>query len=234
MIWQWRPVTSLTGPRWVGNLIIGVLAMACGALGAAVIEPLTTSGVATPSAGPVSAVQVVAGVLGLDLAAYWIHRVSHRSRFLWCFHAVHHSDPELDASTTLRHHPVEAVIVGLASGLAAMSVGIPAAVIAATATLTFVVQAWAHANLSVLERASTWLGYVIVTPPIHRLHHSPEPAETDSNYGLLFSFWDRIFATYRSRADDEMKFGLASFGGRGEQRPDRLLAQPFRLGLARL
>jgi sterol desaturase/sphingolipid hydroxylase (fatty acid hydroxylase superfamily) len=147
--------------------------------------------------GPPTWVLGVVGVLLMDLGDYLFHRISHRSRVLWLLHAVHHSDQHLDFSTSLRVHPLHAValVVWKLVFLAAMGIPIWAAML--RDALGIAMNLFHHANVAVPNGLDHVLRKLVVTPSIHRIHHSPVRASTDSNFGGLFVFWDKAFGTYR-------------------------------------
>jgi sterol desaturase/sphingolipid hydroxylase (fatty acid hydroxylase superfamily) len=168
---------------------------------------LPTWGVATLPAW----LGVIVSVLILDFVAYASHRISHVTRPLWLLHLVHHSDKRLDGSTALRAHPGE-VLFGSALNAAILALcGIPIWMFAFRATPQIPIAIWHHTNWRLPPRLETALEWVFVTPAMHRLHHSPLEHETNSNYAQTFSFWDRLFGTYRNpRAAEATKdvFGL--------------------------
>ncbi len=155
-----------------------------------------SNGALTSLALPVFA-QFALGFLLLDLFDYGYHRVAHRVRGLWLLHAVHHSDPQLDATTGMRFHPVEVTIEMVLKTALLLGLGLPLWVEGARAVFLNPANLLQHANVAFpawVERRLSWL---LVTPAMHRIHHSPDMRETNSNYGAVFSFWDRLFGTYR-------------------------------------
>lgn len=174
-------------------------------------------------------VQLVIGVPALDALSYALHRAFHASPILWRFHALHHSDPELDVSTTVRHHPGEALLMGFAVGVLATAVGLSPFVIGFYASLNLVVQFFAHANVGLPIRLANALAWLVVTPNLHRVHHSRHPADLATNYGLAFSVWDRLLGTYRSEPEYEtaIEFGIDRLREQYFQRLDRMLWLPF-------
>jgi sterol desaturase/sphingolipid hydroxylase (fatty acid hydroxylase superfamily) len=160
--------------------------------------------------------------------SYITHRISHRVGLLWRLHAVHHSDPEVDVTTTLRHHPLEQFVLGLMSGSVIVAAGFSPLELAAFSWLAIAVQLVAHGNLAIPPRLEAVLRRVVVTPDFHRLHHSRLRHETDGNYGTVFPFWDLLLGTahYRSPQErDSLEFGLEAFRSAKSQQPQRMLAQ---------
>ena len=162
-------------------------------------------------------------ILVRSLTSYWLHRLSHRLPLLWRIHRVHHCDVAVDLSTGFRNHPFEALVVAACMIATAVLVGfapVPLAVYEATA-LAFSV--WSHANV----RLPLWLEPLVrtlfVTPDMHHVHHSAVRQETDSNYGDLFSFWDRLFGSHRSL--DRTALRGVRFGLEDNEHPASLLRQ---------
>lgn len=170
--------------------------------------------------------------LMLDVLNYALHRAMHEVPLLWKLHALHHSDVSLDVSSTVRHHPLEAIVTAIVMGAAGAVVGCAAYEVAVYAILETVVQLVAHADVRLprpLERAAR---AIVVTPNFHRLHHSSEKIETDSNYGQVLAIWDKLFGTSRGFADDKhrpIEFGLKAFRDDRSQRLDQLLLLPARI-----
>jgi sterol desaturase/sphingolipid hydroxylase (fatty acid hydroxylase superfamily) len=154
---------------------------------------------------------VAVTVLGRSFAGYALHFVMHKTPLLWRVHRVHHSDTHLDVSTALRSHPVEAVLLIAVTASAAVALGMNPVVLAVYEMVEAAVHVATHANLRLPERLDRALRWLVVTPNMHCLHHSAYHRETDSNYGTVFSIWDRLFGTYSSapRAGyDAMQIGL--------------------------
>jgi len=129
------------------------------------------------------------------LARYWAHRWLHRNSLLWRIHRVHHADTAVDVSTSLRNHPLELIVTVPVSVCVILAMGAPVSVVAAEQTILLAATIWEHADISLPPRLDQALSAVIFTPRLHRFHHSPERAIHDSNFGTLFSFWDRLFGT---------------------------------------
>ena len=174
---------------------------------------------------------IVVSMLALDLAIYLQHVMFHAVPALWRLHRMHHADLEFDATTGLRFHPVEILL----------SMGVKLAVVAAlgppaVAVLLFeiVLNASAlfnHANIHLPGRVDRVLRWIIVTPDMHRVHHSIVPAETNSNFGFNLPWWDRLLGTYRSQpaaGHIGMTIGIEQFRTRRDLWLDRMLVQPLK------
>src|SRR5262245_24045216 len=177
--------------RWVGNLSLclvsnGVLLLpALTPLAAAFLSEFAQSGLLDSLEVP-GEMRVIIAIVGLDALAYAQHRALHQVDVLWRFHMVHHSDPEIDVTTTFRHHPIEAIFNGVVVGGVVLVIGFSPAEIVAYTWVSFVVELLAHANLALPPRLSAMLGRLIVTPEFHQIHHSRENAEANANFGQAF------------------------------------------------
>jgi sterol desaturase/sphingolipid hydroxylase (fatty acid hydroxylase superfamily) len=172
---------------------------------------------------------LVLGFIALDFGDYLFHRISHEKKWLWVMHAVHHSEPQLDITTHLRQHPAHLVIaVGWRLAVIA-AFGVPFwLVLMRDAAIVLFVE-WQHSNVRVPQRLDRWLQTVIVTPGMHRIHHSPIPEETDSNYGGFLSLWDRLLGTYRAeKLPSRMPFGLRQLAPARFQSLTGMLMTPLR------
>jgi sterol desaturase/sphingolipid hydroxylase (fatty acid hydroxylase superfamily) len=173
----------------------------------------------------------VIAVLALDLTHYGTHRILHSVPCLWRVHEVHHSDPDYDVSTAARFHPLEVVAVqGVYLGVVALLAPPPAAVFAAE-LLTVALNLFAHANVSVPPGTEKLLRRVIITPGLHRIHHSEVVAEQSHNLGQTFPWWDRLFGTYLAQpAAGEEGIVTGITGLRNDQSLGFgfMLAEPFR------
>jgi sterol desaturase/sphingolipid hydroxylase (fatty acid hydroxylase superfamily) len=156
-----------------------------------------------------SPASLLLGVLLLDLLFYALHRLEHASDFLWRLHMVHHSDIDVDVTTAVRHHPGESLVNCLALGTLTVLSGIPPATIALYGSLALAAQMLQHANLAWPDRAEHFASLLIITPGLHRRHHSEEHRVSNTNFGLVFSLWDRLFRTLDSRSS------VAGFGVQG-------------------
>lgn len=169
------------------------------------------------------AVVAVVTVLARSLSTYAVHRLSHAAPLLWRVHRVHHADAGVDLSTGLRNHPAELAIVAPMLAGVTVLLGLDAGVLLIYEAVALPFALWSHANLRLppgLDRRLRWL---LVTPAMHHVHHSAVRAEADSNYGDVFSGWDRLFGTYRVLDHDALD--AARFGLQGEDAPAHLARQ---------
>ena len=157
-------------------------------------------------------------LLALDLATYLQHVMFHAVPLLWRLHRVHHADPDFDVTTGARFHPIEIVLSMLVKLGAIAVLGAPAAAVLAFEILLNACAMFNHANVWLPARIDRSLRRVIVTPDMHRIHHSMVTAEANSNYGFNLACWDRLFGTYRaeaSLAQDRMAIGVEGITGEG-------------------
>lgn len=170
-------------------------------------------------------------VVLLDFAIWAQHRLFHAVPLLWRLHRVHHADTEFDVTTGLRFHPVEILLSMLIKVAVVVALGVPAVAVLLFEVLLNAASMFSHGNVRLPPRLDDALRRVIVTPDMHRVHHSARREETDSNFGFCLSVWDRVFGTYRPEplgGQERFTIGLAEFRDLAEQRLDRLLTQPFR------
>jgi sterol desaturase/sphingolipid hydroxylase (fatty acid hydroxylase superfamily) len=145
----------------------------------------------------------------LDLiSAYLVHYVEHKVKFLWRFHLIHHSDTWVDTTTANRHHPGESVLRFVFTALAVVVVGAPMWLVFLYQSLSVVLSQFNHANISLPVALDRWLSYIIVSPDMHKVHHHYEMPHTDSNYGNIFSIWDRLFGTFSTLKREEIVYGI--------------------------
>lgn len=170
----------------------------------------------------------IVAVLLLDFWTYWWHWMNHRIPFLWRFHRMHHSDPLMDVTTANRFHLGEIFMSSvLRIGLIAL-IGIRLWELVLYEIFLFAVVQFHHANIDLPERLDRWLRYLIPTPAMHKIHHSRNPPETDSNYSSLLSVWDRIFGSFRLRENSrEIQFGLDGWDAPEHQQVSGLLKTPL-------
>ncbi len=145
--------------------------------------------------------ELVAVFLTFDLWMYLWHRMNHRIHFLWRFHRAHHIDPEMDTTTAIRFHPGELILSYAANFIVIVLLGIDLSLLAFYLAAFQINILFHHSNIGIPEKYDRVLRAIIVTPNMHRVHHSIIQSETDSNYSSLFSVWDRLARTFRRRAD---------------------------------
>lgn len=173
-------------------------------------------------------IAIVLGVFLIDLCAYALHVTMHSFRLFWRFHRVHHADVALDASSGLRLHPFELLLLFSVITTVVSLAGVPLASVIIYNTLALPLFVMNHSNMKYPEWYERWGSLLLVTPDWHRVHHSSHQPETDSRYGCVFSVWDRLFGTSRRANTGTIQFGLERFRGPREQTVVELLKMPFR------
>ncbi|MEX2523357.1 MAG: sterol desaturase family protein [Gammaproteobacteria bacterium] len=172
----------------------------------------------------------VLSIVLLDLIIYGQHVLFHKIGFLWRLHRVHHSDKDLDATTGLRFHPVE-IILSMAIKIGAVILlGVPLAAMIVFEIILNATSMFNHGNIYIPPALDRWLRLIIVTPDMHRVHHSVIRRETDSNYGFNLPWWDRLFRTYRPQPEAghlNMEIGLTEFRQKDTAGLLELLVQPL-------
>ncbi len=222
--------------RWPANFgltalnIVVLGAIPLGGLGAA--DYAKSQGIGLMNMVEVAPVAGFAiGILFRSLVSWAVHMAMHKVPLLWRVHSVHHSDGFMDVSTTVRFHPLEFLITTPVVVAAVIAAGVSPVALLAYEILDAVMAVFTHANIRLprwFERGLSWL---LITPDMHRVHHSSWQPETDSNYGATLSIWDRLFGTFRRREPDDLvtlDLGLAEFRDGRERSIIGLLAQPFR------
>lgn len=245
MLWEWRdPRRSLGWPRaqrWPANLSI----VAVDSIVVRLVFPL----VAVEAAGLAEAHRwglfhwlnapfgfaFVASLLLLDLTIYTQHVLFHKIAWLWRLHRVHHTDLDFDVTTALRFHPLEIALSMLIKLGLVMALGAPPVAVLLFEVILNAAAMFNHANAALPEKLDRWLRWIVVTPDMHRIHHSVRVEETDSNFGFNLPWWDRLFNTYRDQPHDGhrgMTIGLEDCRDWRATRLDGLLMQPFCRDLA--
>jgi sterol desaturase/sphingolipid hydroxylase (fatty acid hydroxylase superfamily) len=223
--------------RWPGNL--GVLLV--DALLVRIVFPITTVGLAllaeargwglfnlTPVPGWIA---VIASVVLLDLAIYLQHVLFHAVPALWRLHRMHHADLVFDVTTGLRFHPIEILLSMVLKLAVVAALGAPALGVLVFELLLNATSMFNHGNVRIAAPLDRILRWLVVTPDMHRVHHSLMPHETNSNFGFSLPWWDRLFGTYRpqpSAGHEAMLIGIEQFRDPHELRLDRMLLQPLR------
>jgi sterol desaturase/sphingolipid hydroxylase (fatty acid hydroxylase superfamily) len=160
-----------------------------------------------------------------DFVWYWNHRLSHRSLFLWRFHQIHHLDEDLDFTTGTRTHTAESAWGATVSVVVATVLGLPTTFMMIAFTAHFCAVSMHHTNIAIPWSVEKWLRLLIVTPALHFPHHHDQIQDTDTNFGFIFPWWDRLFGTRNTRSRTaEWRLGLDYSGDLGFA---RLLVQPF-------
>ena len=172
---------------------------------------------------------IIFGVLFLDLiGAYLPHYVQHKVKFLWKIHLVHHSDHKVDTTTANRHHPFESVVRYLFTLLGVALLGANMGLVFLYQSLSVVLSQFNHANINISLKIDKFLSFFIVTPNMHKVHHHYVMPYTDSNYGNIFSFWDRLFGTFKSLNPSKIIYGVDTFFDEKENESIKsLLLRPF-------
>jgi sterol desaturase/sphingolipid hydroxylase (fatty acid hydroxylase superfamily) len=222
--------------RWINNLGIVVLdtitvrvLFPTAAVGASMLA--AQAGWGLFNVLPIQSGWAIAiSVVLLDLAIWAQHVAFHAVPVLWRLHRMHHADVDFDVTTGLRFHPLEIVLSMLIKIMIVVAFGIPPIAVLVFELLLNASSLFNHGNVRMPRALDAALRWLIVTPDMHRVHHSWDMIETNTNFGFNLSLWDRLFRTYRRDAKDgqeQMTIGLHEFRAAGDQRLDRLLLQPF-------
>ena len=223
--------------RWPGN--IGIVALdvvlvrllvPVAAVGMAVIAAQRGWGLLNITPWP-AWLEALTGFLALDIAIYAQHIAFHKVPMLWRLHRMHHADLDIDVSTGLRFHPIEIVLSMLIKIAVVALIGVPALAVIAFEVVLNATSMFNHSNAAMPGWLDRVARLIVVTPDMHRVHHSVLRHETDSNFGFNLPWWDRLFGTYRAMPEaghDRMTVGLPIFRDPLELRLDRLITQPFR------
>jgi sterol desaturase/sphingolipid hydroxylase (fatty acid hydroxylase superfamily) len=241
-LWEWcRPRRRREFPAlrrrlgnlgfWIANLVLAASLLPDAALWGR--RPQAMLGLqALPWPAARAGLSLAAGFLVLDLLHYAVHRLEHAVPVLWRFHALHHTDPDVDVTTSVRHHPIEYLIATAVYWLTILALGIPAIVVLSQALAVFTAAAVTHGNISLPEWLERLLRPVVITLDLHLVHHSIEFSRENWNYGAVLSIWDRLFGTYTqiSRAQRErLVFGVRELPRRDCLKPSAMLLTPWRI-----
>jgi sterol desaturase/sphingolipid hydroxylase (fatty acid hydroxylase superfamily) len=232
-----RRQTIGRGGRWPSNIAIVVL----DAVLVRLVFPTTAVGLALiaeaqgwgllHTINPPKSVSLLLAVMALDFAIYLQHVLFHAVPALWRLHRMHHADLEFDLTTGARFHPIEILLsMGIKLGVVA-ALGTPAVAVLVFEVLLNATAMFNHSNVRMPTRLDLALRWIVVTPDMHRVHHSIIARETNSNFGFNLPWWDRLFGTYRDQpaaGHEAMRIGIEQFREPAEQRLDRMLTQPFR------
>jgi len=239
--WEWfaprRGPVHARLARWphnLGLLMLDVIVLRLAAPGAAIAVALAGEAGGwglLPALGAPAWVAVPAAVVLLDLAVWFQHVTVHAVPALWRLHRVHHTDVDFDVTTGTRFHPVEILLSTGIKCAAVAAIGAPAVAVLAFEVLLNATAVFNHANVRMPRRVDALLRLLVVTPDMHRVHHSTAYNEANSNFGFNLPWWDRLFGTYRAQpaaGHEAMSIGVDAFRAPGDLRLDRLLLQPFR------
>ncbi len=225
--------------RWTNNLALTVLnsvlvraILPVAAIGVAGFAAERGMGVLNIFPLP-QAWAIVVSVLVLDAAIYLQHLMFHAVPLFWRLHRVHHADVDIDVTTGARFHPIEIALSMLIKFAVILVLGPPAVAVLIFEVLLNATSMFNHGNVRLPVRIDRVLRWLVVTPDMHRVHHSIDPRETNSNFGFNVPWWDRLFGTYRAQpraGHDAMTIGIEQFRERRELWLDRMLLQPFRAG----
>ena len=223
--------------RWPSNLAIPILStlllrvlLPTTAMGVALLAEEREWGLLHAARSLPAWLKVVTAVVVLDFAIYLQHVMFHAVPLLWRLHRMHHADLDVDVTTGARFHPIEIVLSIILKFGVIVALGAPPLAVLVFEVLLNAGSLFNHANLALPSRADRILRWLVVTPDMHRVHHSVVPAETNSNFGFTLPWWDRLCGTYRAQpgaGHEEMILGLAQFRAPRDLRLDRLLLQPF-------
>jgi len=151
---------------------------------------------------------IIIGALALDFSSWLVHWIMHKVRPLWGFHLIHHTDNTVDVTTGLRHHPGDSILRGIFFLLLIFVSGAPMYAVMIYQTLLVLATAFTHANISLPKPVDKIISYILISPNMHKVHHHWKQPYTDSNYGAVFSIWDRLFGTYKTLDPKEIRYGL--------------------------
>src|ERR1044071_621980 len=232
-----RTLSAGRARRWPGNLGILVLdallvrlLIPVAAVGMAMIAAQRGWGFLNITPWP-AWLETILGFLALDLAIYAQHVAFHKVPPLWRLHRMHHADLDIDVSTGLRFHPIEIVLSMLIKIAVVVLIGVPGIAVVAFEVVLNAMSMFNHSNAAMPVRLDRVARLLVVTPDMHRVHHSVLRQETDSNFGFNLPWWDRLFGTYRPQPDaghDRMTIGLPIFRDPRELRLDRVITPAFR------
>jgi sterol desaturase/sphingolipid hydroxylase (fatty acid hydroxylase superfamily) len=223
--------------RWPGNLGVVVidtllvrLIFPTAAVGVALVAQVGGWGL-LPALDAPSWLAIIIAVIVLDLAIYFQHVLFHAVPVLWRLHRMHHADLEIDVTTGARFHPIE-ILLSMAIKLGVVAaLGAPAVAVLIFEVLLNATSMFNHGNVRLPQRLDRVVRWLVVTPDMHRVHHSILSRETNSNFGFNLPWWDRLFGTYRAQPQaghEAMTIGTEQFRDPRELRLDRMLWQPFR------
>ena len=175
-------------------------------------------------------INVIIGILVLDLiGAYLPHLVQHKVKLLWYIHIVHHTDHKVDTTTANRHHPLESIVRFVFTFIGIFISGAPIGLVLLYQSISVLASQFNHANIQISDKLDKLLSYIIVSPNMHKVHHHFKLPYTDSNYGNIFSIWDRLFGTFMELDKGKIKYGVdTDMNEKLNSKFISLLERPFR------
>lgn len=235
-LWPKRPRSLQRRVRWPGAAIMVLIGTAltrliapAGVVGAAFWAQHSGLGMFNFVSWPVG-VEILVALALLDFSIWLQHVVLHKVPLLWRFHRVHHADVDLDVTTALRFHPVELLLSFAWKTMFVVAIGAsPTSVLIFEVALNLCAM-FNHANLAVPKPADRWLRWIIVTPDMHRVHHSTDVEESQRNFGFCLPWWDHVFGVYQAQpvaGHEKMEIGQTQWRGARDQSPWALLKQPW-------
>ncbi|MGE0384423.1 MAG: sterol desaturase family protein [Gammaproteobacteria bacterium] len=224
----WRRRAANLGLAAIGTLLLRLMPGIAAAGAAARFESGLLHRIGLPAA-----VEVAFALLVLDLALYWQHRAFHALPVLWRLHRVHHTDPDFDTTTGVRFHPLELILSMGYKALVAVAIGASPAVVVAFELVLSCASLFNHGNVRLPVWLERFARLLLVTPDVHRVHHSCVRAETDSNFGSVLPWWDRLFGSWCPRptgGQHGMRLGLDGWTAADAVGLAQLLIQPVTAG----
>jgi sterol desaturase/sphingolipid hydroxylase (fatty acid hydroxylase superfamily) len=235
----WWPLARQRQPlarRWFANVVAYSATAAVArwlpqlsVLGAAVLAGREGWGLFNRYSAP-PFVAIIVSILALDLSGYVVHRLEHRIPVLWRIHRLHHSDPDVDVTTSYRFHPFEVLLRAITKVLVVIAVGLPLVAAMGYVLLSALTSVLSHANVRLPRALDRALGMVVITPGIHLTHHSIDRDDSNSNFSVCLSCWDRLFGTFRAEptlGHENIRFGVDGRTDEAATSILKMLADPF-------
>ena len=172
---------------------------------------------------------ILIGILCLDFFGAWLaHYVQHKIKPLWMLHLIHHTDNHVDTTTANRHHPGESVIRFIFTTFGVLVLGAPIGIVLLYQSLSVLFSQFNHANIRLPKKFDNLLSYIIVSPDMHKVHHHLKLPYTDTNYGNIFSIWDRLFGTFSKMKNEDISYGIDTYPDvTSNSKIGKLLRLPF-------
>jgi sterol desaturase/sphingolipid hydroxylase (fatty acid hydroxylase superfamily) len=179
--------------------------------------------------GPSWGIRFLVSFVGIDFFEYWRHRLHHKVPFLWRLHRVHHTDPHVDTTTSIRGHPLESVGSYIYFAIWIALLGVDPLSLASRTLLSMMALGWHHANFKIPLGIDHVVSFITPTPRTHRLHHSRNILKTDSNFAAVFTIWDRLFGTFTSgNVEPEISTGIDGFDAESVQSVFGVMKSPLK------